>query len=564
MWQVSRAETTNSSPAVAPCHSKRLASSGVEQDLAQFSQGAVHKQRNPVVSSKTLEIEAAFPHVQPLLRCLELLGSSVVWAHRRDRAPLDDHGIVLIRFSGQIESQFGLTREVALVVVPFDDIRYQMFADILAVLRATPRQVSEHVILVSSLDPREQIRLDDWSTHDRLAIGVGSVQGDNKTAARTLAEILRRRIYSRNPYAVTAPVQGDRAFFGRQLVVQEMFDSVVNRRPIALVGLRKAGKTSLLKETALMAEREFESAVVLKDLESLPQLPRPIVPDLVLDLVQDLGSVLEERNESAAGLRALPDHPTVSEFRRALKADLKRMASTRRLVLALDEIEYMCPPAAINSESPETADITQFLGCLRSLVQETENFSFFIAGLTPDIFRRGMLFGSHNPLFSWVVSKYVRPFTEVEAGEMLQSLGSRMGLAWDPTAIGIAISRAGGHVFMVRNLGAVVANKFDAGDSDRTVTAGLVTQCIPEWLELVRPNIQESIEHVERYYEPEFRMLSVIRQKGTDGVKLGDGLQPARAEALNNLIDLGLVVRTDRRTPADGGARVRAVDYLLL
>lgn len=67
-------------------------------------------------------------------------------------------------------------------------------------------------------------------------------------------------------------------------------------------------------------------------------------------------------------------------FKRALQTVLRKEPELR-IIIALDEVEYLCPPDKISIETAETQEIPQFFGVLRSLVQETDNFTFALAGL---------------------------------------------------------------------------------------------------------------------------------------------------------------------------------------
>src|SRR3954465_10955307 len=86
------------------------------------------------------------------------------------------------------------------------------------------------------------------------------------------------------------------------------------------------------------------------------------------------------------------------------------------------------PSDRIDIHEGEMSSIAQFLGVLRSLVQENRNFTFLLSGLTSSIVEEGRLYGRPNPLFSWAKAYFLAPFKRPEADELATSVGSRMGI----------------------------------------------------------------------------------------------------------------------------------------
>lgn len=520
-------------------------------DLAKYSSKPVAQPSSAVLSSRTTEIEAAFPHVQPLLKSLSSLGAAVVWASRRDDQSVGDIGLILIRFGGGFEGRFGLTREVLLIVSPHPDLQSRLFQSVPRLMQVLSRDCTRHLVLIATPDSREAIKLDDWSNDQLMAIPCGSIIGDPSVAARELLVRMRTRVYTRNTYEMTSPVESE-AFFGRKIQVQELVDSVTERRPSAILGLRKSGKTSLLKEVGATVERDHGWLYELRDLESLPAPPGDTIRELILDIAQDVTMRLNAAGVTPLPIADLSSNPSVSEFRRAMKAQLGNLGGYKGLAIALDEIEYLCPPHLIGEPHPESQDITQFFGSLRSLVQETSNFTFLMAGLSPALVEEGMLYGLHNPLFSWATAKYVEPFDVSESVDMLRGLGARMGISWETNAVGMAVQKSGGHVFLLRRLGATVANSIGLDHDTRTVTVRDVQAAQRQWALETQHLMQAAIDHLQRYYPKEDKVLRRIAGEGASGTVVS---RAATSKMFRNLINLGLLEQV-------GPERYRAVEFV--
>ena len=83
-----------------------------------------------------------------------------------------------------------------------------------------------------------------------------------------LHDVLGRWLYRRDLFALNFPVIG-RRFFGRERPMAELRDAIASGTPVGIFGLRKVGKTSILKETARRAG-ETGDIIVYVDLLRIP------------------------------------------------------------------------------------------------------------------------------------------------------------------------------------------------------------------------------------------------------------------------------------------------------
>lgn len=459
------------------------------------------------------------------------LGSQVVYSSCR--APgLEECGFALVRFSGAIESAFGFTREVMFFYSPYRDLQIRTFRAAKTVLNEIDREVTPDTIFLHAPDPRLKEKLDDWSG-GMLAIPLSMSDGP-----LSFISLLRDYIFSRDLFYETTPVQGDR-FFGRRQLLQSFRDDVRKQRVAGLFGLRKSGKTSVLSELASNL-RSPDRIVILRDLESLPSPPADPVPDLVRELVGDLLDELRTRSRRTLDLANLGDEPTLNQLKTALQSTLRRLAKDGiDLTLLLDEIEYLTPADRIDIAEGELVSIAQLLGVLRSLVQENENFTFIVSGLTSAIIESGRLYGRPNPLFSWAKAYFLSPFERHEADNLAVSVGQKMGITIDDGALSALFEASGGHAFLYRHLASkVVADELPLDVFHRRMTRPDVLRATQEWRLQVAGNMREMIDHLKRYYPDEAYLLDVLMTEPESFRYIADA-EPA---ALGHLIGLGLVI----------------------
>ncbi|WP_344340825.1 hypothetical protein, partial [Streptomyces rhizosphaericus] len=181
----------------------------------------------------------------------------------------------------------------------------------------------------------------------------------------------------------------------------------------------------------------------------------------------------------------------------------------------------------------------QFLGILRSLVQENSNFTFVLSGLTSAITESGRLFGRPNPLFSWAKSNFVSPFERYEADELALSVGRRMGIGISEGALEALYEATGGHAYLYRHLASNVVLRLPLDVFHRQMDRVDVLKALEDWRLVIAGHMQEMVNHVRRYYPDEAFLLEVLETNNDDFAAFADELP----SALGHLLSLGLVER---------------------
>ncbi|TDD34626.1 translation initiation factor IF-2 N-terminal domain-containing protein [Saccharopolyspora elongata] len=359
-----------------------------------WNAGAVEPSTHPDTSRNLQRLIQAFPVVEDHQAILARFGSQFLYSVTGRVPKFEDCGYALVRFSQAIENAFGLTREVFFFYSPHKDLQIRTFrAAKKALVEQLQREATPDMMFLWAPDKRLREKLDDWSSGNFLAIPL-ELSDDGDPIA--FIKLLRDYVFKRDLFYETTPVRGDR-FFGRRQLLQSLRDDIRNQRVAGLFGLRKAGKTSVLSELAQNLSGP-ETIFILRDLESLPSPPEDPVPILLQDLIDDLRSELRQRGLSTQDFSQLTGDTGISDFKRAFQAALRRLArSDIKVVLMLDEIEYLTPSDRIDISEGDMTSVAQLLGTLRSLVQENGNFTFLLSGLTSAIIESGRLYGRPNP-----------------------------------------------------------------------------------------------------------------------------------------------------------------------
>lgn len=499
--------------------------------------GAVPLPTGPILLHLIREIRQDHPVTSTHLEVLQRLGSQFVHVSRCRNKGFEGVWFVRVRLSGAIETGFGFTREVLFTYSPFVDLQSRIVSQITEELRGRAERATPDIVFVSSPDPRLRTKLDDWSSPNLLLIPLDASISESPL---NFISLLREFLYTRDLFYETTPVRGSK-FFGRRKLLRALRDDVKSRSVSGVFGLRKAGKTSVLTE--LSDNVDDHVVPILMDLEVFPAPPDDPTPHILADLRLRLRDALEERKLGAEELVGLPDQPSITQWKTATQTLLKKLHTTGvSVLLMLDEVEYLTSDK-VDIQEGELPQISQLLGAFRSLVQETQNFTFILSGLTSAITESGRLYGRPNPLFSWAKSYYLGPFDKMDADELATSVGGRMGISIDPGGLQALHDGSGGHAFLYRSLASKTVQSLPTDVFRRHISATEVQRAYLPWKMGIAGNVREMLDHVERYYSTEAILLEMLRDEPESFSEVVD-LEP---QALKHLLDLGLVQMVDGR-----------------
>lgn len=427
-------------------------------------------------------------------------------------------------------------------------------SEMLAYLPPERENYTRWLTFLSSSDPRLSIKLNEFSdaTHIYIPLSTKPQEG----SAEALITSMSRRIHSIDPYAQHGSVTGDQ-FFGRRLLLNSISANVKNQQIPAIFGMRKTGKTSVLKElerqnSVLSSSDATEDRViyVYQDLEDLPDIDfgNPVI-ELTCDLAQKIRNQLASANFKVRPLVDITRESTLLDFKRAMQQVLAQPANRRlHLVIILDEIEYLCPPGAeIAGTTSTSVLVPQFFGVLRKLVQESSGsnhtgarVSLILAGLASASVEARELYGRENPLFSFARPYYVSPLAFDDTADLLRVLGSRHGLVWEDEAIGLVHAETGGHAILVRELASqATKNLPDQGLELVTISAEHVTKAVPRYRRAVSSQIDQILSHIERFYQTEWELLELIMEWQDRG-EVAE-IAESYPSAVNRLENLGII-----------------------
>jgi cold shock CspA family protein len=382
------------------------------------------------------------------------------------------------------------------------------------------------LIVVASL-PTELQRLLSVRIDDRkgmLPAIVPIQQTDIETAQTALTAIrasLDRWLYRRDLFAGNSPVEG-RRFFGRDKALSELRDAISTSTATGVFGLRKVGKTSLLKETQRRAT-EWGDIVLYIDLLRVPadvSDSRWLYWKLATELKHQtervslknfkwrLGGVYEDY------LDVPPEFPVATAF----DADITRLLHTLpqldvspkpKVVVLLDEIERLLPTVVGKAGFSGFFD---FFSYLRGVSQENKDFVLIVTGANATIGEAAQFERRDNPVFNFFREVYLPLLEFSECALMMKQLGRGMGITFTDAAVSFVHGLTGGHPFFARQLCSLVADQHR--ERPLLVTDAMVQELADRYLDLRSSDFEEIMERLVRDFPAEFQVCVDLARAG--------------------------------------------------
>lgn len=386
------------------------------------------------------------------------------------------------------------------------------------------------VVVASLSDEMQRILAGRIERKDQATTAVIPVpQADIETggsAEDVLRNILNRWLYRRDLFESNLPVVGSR-FFGRDKSLAELRDAISSSVSAGVFGLRKVGKTSLIKE---LRRRSIERGdiVVYVDLLTLPA----DVTDprwLYWKIAQLLKHDVEEMFGRQTSLRdfrwrvggnfedflAIPKDFSVatgfdSDLTRLLKL-FRNIAVTPKpkVILLLDEIERLLPTALGKSDFVGFFD---FFSYLRGISQENDNFVVIVTGANPAVTEASQFERRDNPVFNFFKEVYLPHLEPAECNKMIRVLGRGMGLKFSETALDNIYELTGGHPFFARRLCSFIAGTYQ--ERPLQVEESSIVSLLNNYLDQRSMDFNEIILRLRRDYPRELEVCEALAAAG--------------------------------------------------
>ncbi|RLC91838.1 MAG: hypothetical protein DRI77_13455, partial [Chloroflexi bacterium] len=226
---------------------------------------------------------------------------------------------------------------------------------------------------------------------------------------------------------------------GKTSLIQRLQGRLAGRRPIAFVDTQGTARQQ--------GVGPLYPAIVAAFVNHLGRTR----PDLVLPEFQ----LLRERNQvfqKKPGFTQTGFSPADAESflhdLDALHAALGQPGEKERLLLIVDEVDRLLP----SGETPGYEGFIAFFGQLRAANQQARLLDFLVVGVDPALNRIERWQDHDNELYRALREVWMPPMALDDAREMVESLGSQMGVRYEEEALQSLIQAGGGQPFVTRQM----------------------------------------------------------------------------------------------------------------
>lgn len=351
---------------------------------------------------------------------------------------------------------------------------------------------------------------------------------------------LRNSLWVRDRFDDSEPVKTPGEFFGREGLVNSLVQRSLDGKPTAVFGLRKIGKSSILRrvqDRLLGLDNTLVVPALVNCNNSTVKANRwsYLLERLIgewsaalLTFAKSKGEVIDVPKNSLIkklndDKKRISDHGAVS---RAFSKDLtklirisehlkdKQKISRYCIIAIFDEADHLYPHLPESSYWQE--DYFHLWNTLQGIKRDQEDpriLNYLLGGVNPSGVEMGTLRDQPNPLFE-MGTTFVKPMSRIETDELLNGLGYPMGLVFTKDAIDAVFQATGGHPWLLRKVGSLIhdANVNRMGQIEIGVKQ--VDIILRRSQRKIYAHIDWILRHLERIAKDEYDLLRDICQRG--------------------------------------------------
>ncbi len=469
----------------------------------------------------------------------------VSWASH-ERFERSESSFYLLKPKQHTTELYGFERELFLVYTAYGALEPRTLTQCQEVLtrrRLEMRVEPLYLVVVAPIEDMaaEVTRYRQDAEQGRIIVGFSESELQEDRDPWLLRSRFSSCLFSRDLFDMKQALVADSYFFGRQALVLDLLDRIKRGENTGLYGLRKTGKTSALFKLKRLIQAELAGCVVYVDAQS---------PEIYQLRWWELISHIKDEAARIAGVTLA--HPLDREFTERTALSRARQAFTDvltgvrkyapRLVVIIDEVEHLHP--GLSPANHWNEDFLHFWKILRAIQTQERRLTFVIAGVNARVSESSTIARQDNPLFSLVGTRYLPPFLPNDIREMVQTLGKRMGILFDPEACGYLAQRYGGHPMLVRLACSWEHKRRDHGSyTERPVqiTASQLVDTEGERENELVYYVRHVLDVLRMWYADEYELLTLLAQDRIDEFREYAQEVP---ESIQHLKAYGLVDRS--------------------
>lgn len=432
-----------------------------------------------------------------------------------------------------MSDRIDIKREILLLYVPYTEFQVRSFDIAKLIVNQNRDRIETYCAFLVSESKDIYDLLHDYHVFNPQPVIVPFIRKDiisNKDDNYYITKVLEKYIWDVDLFYSLLPLLADNPYYyGREDIINDFIYKLRNGQNCGLFGLRKMGKTSLLRrlENHLIC---MDYIVIFYNCKELGFYNWIDLLNLITkDVCKKLGTYFNE----------IKDVGIVAHFKNVIKD------TPKRVILLFDEIEVLSFLNKLDKHWEN--DFFHFWSVMWSIQSEYRHLNFIICGVNPYIVELDRIKTNQNPLFNIISTTYLTSLKENDVEKMLVVIGKKMGLRFDKDAIGFIYDKYGGHPLLTRLACSFLHKSIKDTQENRpfTVKKNDIMKKENEIDELLVHYCIHIISELKDYYTDEYEMLELLATG-----RIGDFCELNKDETLTaHLYSYGILNNIDRENP---------------
>ena len=341
---------------------------------------------------------------------------------------------------------------------------------------------------------------------------------------------LRTFLYERDLFGISAPLQDENLFFGkdRTNLIAELYGKYRQGEHGGLFGLRRIGKTSILN---LLRQRVDQSGGVVIYLDCTKYHHyrwNAFLFQIVMEIEKRYRNKDIELCYTLSENVIIPrDSSRYDETKAPISFEediltLYNNLNHTRILLIFDEIEQIGYTTSPSEHWKKDNDALFFWQTIRSVFQTNSSLlSFVITGVNPKSVEIAKINGSDNPIFNGLSAQYISLFDLDDVRRMVSNIGGYLGLQFDEEIYTKLIDDYGGHPFLIRQ----VCSRMNSEVLERreirpyTISKYSYEKHSNDYQSQMAGVIEQILGVLQDYYPSEYELLKTLALDGSSAFK---------------------------------------------
>jgi len=310
---------------------------------------------------------------------------------------------------------------------------------------------------------------------------------------------LRKYFYDVDLFGYTLPLRDETSFFGRQQIVARYIDAIKRCENRGIFGVRKTGKTSLLFKIDRIIRAQHIGFVFFYDCKS-PSYRKLHWNELLGEICDNIAKRLKINIRKEYDEKGI-----IKSFRYVVHEAALR---NKKIIIMFDEIEYISFKSILDSHwQTEFIDFWQTIWSVQSIHR---NLVFILSGVNPSVTEVDTINGIQNPLFSIVQSEYLQGLTEEDTRTMIRTLGKRMGIKINHTAISVLYKQFNGHPMLLRLACSYINRQYSAQNRPISISDTNISE-LQEGIDTeLAYYFKHIVSEIQQFYPDEYEMFEML------------------------------------------------------